>query len=85
MPRRKRRVVRQREDNSPLQRRIHILWKNLVLFLILFIVSLGFFFLSTEHSIFFNLFEILFIVFGFLSLALLIILIILLIVKSGRK
>lgn len=85
MPRKTKRAMRQRENTSPLQRRIHLLWKNLVLFLILFIVSLGLFFLSTQNSIFYNLFEILFIIFGFLSLALLIVLIILLLVKSGRK
>ncbi len=85
MPRKIKRAVRQREDTSPLQRRIHILWKNLVLFLILFIVSLVLFFFSTNNSVFYNLFEILFIIFGFLSLALVIVLITLLLVKSGRK
>ena len=87
MPRRKRKVARQAERGAanPFQRRIQILWRNLVLFLILFIVSLVLFFFTTTGSVFYNLFELLFIIFGFIALALLIVLVIVLIIKSGKK
>lgn len=83
MPRKKRKVQRS-STYSALKNKISISWKNFLVFLILFIVSFVLYsFSSTDF--FDNLFGILSIIFGFLSLALLIVLAVFLILRSGKK
>ncbi|GIU68278.1 MAG: hypothetical protein KatS3mg001_128 [Candidatus Pacearchaeota archaeon] len=69
---------------SNIERRISFAWKNLALFLILFIIS-GIFYSVSTSELFINFFGLLSIIFGFLVLAFLISLILLLIIKSGKK
>ena len=69
---------------SSLKNKINISWRNFVIFLVLFIASFLFYNFSSG-SLFLNLFGLLSILFGFLSLALLIVLVVFLILKSGKK
>lgn len=64
--------------------RIHLAWKNLVLFLIIFIIS---FILYTfaSNDLLKNFFGILAMIFGFLVFAFLIVFIVLIILRTGKK
>ena len=77
----KRRVARK---ISSLKNKINVSWRNFVIFLTLFIASFLFYNFSSS-SLLLNLFGLLSILFGFLSLALLIVLVVFLILKSGKK
>jgi len=79
-----RRVSRTTATVAPLKNRISLAWKNLLLFLVLFIVSL-IFYKSSSDSLIVNLFGILMIILGFLAFAFLIIWIILIILKSEKR
>ena len=84
MARKSRRVSKGASANVPLRNKVEIAWKNLVIFLILFIFS--FILYSVSASDFFlNLFALLSIIFGFVSFALVIVLVVFLILKSGKK
>jgi len=90
----KRRVVRKFSKTSglagksvtaaPLQNRISLAWKNLILFLVLFVVSL-IFYKSSSDLLIVNLFGLLLIILGFLAFAFLIIWIVLLILRSEKR
>jgi hypothetical protein len=67
-----------------LKNKIRVSLRNLVVFLILFAASFILWMVSST-DIFRNLFGLLSIIFGFLSLALLIVLMVFLILKSGKK
>ena len=67
-----------------LKNKIRISSRNLIMFLILFVASFVLYMVSST-SLFENLFGLLAIIFGFLSLALLIVLIVFLILKSGAR
>ena len=68
----------------PIQNRIAIAWKNLLLFLVLFIISYIFYKFFSEPLIV-NLFGLLLIISGFLAFAFFIILMVLVILKSERR
>lgn len=72
------------QRTSSLKNKIEISWRNFIIFLILFISSFVLYNISSS-SLFRNLFGLLSILFGFLSLALLIVLIVFLILKSGKR
>ena len=72
------------QQNLSLKNKINISWRNFVIFLALFLVSFVLYNISSS-SLFLNLFGLLSIIFGFLSLALLIVLVVFLILKSGKK
>jgi len=78
---RKKRVVK---ESPNLKNRIHFALKNLLLFLIIFIMSFIFYFFST-NDLLKNLFGILAIIFGFLTFAFLLAWIVLLILGTGKK
>ena len=67
-----------------LRDKIHLAWKNLVLFLIIFIIS---FILYTfaSNDLLKNFFGILAMIFGFLVFAFLIVFIVLIILRTGKK
>jgi len=69
---------------SVIRERISVAWKNLTLFLILFILSFVLYNLSSS-SLLVNFFGILSIILGFLTFAFLIALIVLSISKAGRN
>ncbi|MEK6847790.1 MAG: hypothetical protein AABX50_01540 [Nanoarchaeota archaeon] len=69
---------------TPLKNKIQVSWRNFLIFLVLFIVSFVLYLLSST-PVFLNLFGLLSIIFGFLSLALFIVLMVFLILKSGKK
>jgi len=77
----KRRVAKK---TVSLKDKINVSWRNFVIFLVLFIASFLFYNFSST-PLFLNLFGLLSILFGFLSLALLIVLVVFLILKSGKK
>ncbi len=81
MPRKAKKEV---QKISPLRNRVEIVWKNLVVFLILFIFSFVLYSASSS-ALFLNLFGMLSIIFGFVSFALLIVLIVFLILKAGAR
>ena len=82
---RKTKAVKERAQKfSPLKNKISVSWKSFIVFLVLFLVSFPLYILSST-PLFENLFQLLSIIFGFLSLALLIVLIVFLILKSGRR
>jgi hypothetical protein len=70
---------------APEKRRVKLVLKNLILFLALFVISTIFLSLSTKETISYNLFLILTILMGFVSVALLIVLLILLFMRAIRK
>ena len=72
------------KKNSSLKNKINISWRNFATFAALFLISFLFWnLLSTP--LYKNLFALLSIIFGFLSLALLIVLVVFLILKLGKK
>ena len=75
----KRKVKAAAKTNS-LSNRIDITWKNLVLFLVLFVFSYLLYSVSSS-TLFLNLFGLLSILFGFISFALLVVLIVFLILR----
>lgn len=82
MPKKKR--SKQKKKGLPLIHRIDLAWKNFVLFLILFILSFVLYSASSSDLLV-NLFGILAIFLGFLSIAFLIVFVVLSILKSGVK
>jgi len=72
------------QKTASLKNKINTSLKNFVIFLILFLASFVLYMISSS-SLFLNLFGLLSIIFGFLSLALLIALVVFLILKSGKK
>ena len=69
---------------ASLKNKIAVSWRNLVIFFVLFAASFILYIVSS-NPLLVNLFWILSMIFGFLSLALLIVLIVFLILKSGKK
>jgi len=80
----KSRVVKEVQRVSSLKNKVDISLKNFIIFFILFLVSFLLYALSSS-PFFLNLFQLLSVIFGFLSLALLIVLVVFLILKSGKK
>ena len=83
MPKKKRVVARISRARS-IQNRFTLAWKNLILFLVLFMISLVVYKLSSD-SLLINLFGLLSIVLGFLTLAFFIVLVVLYILKSEKR
>lgn len=71
--------------NSVLKSKILVSWKNFIAFLVLFMISFVIYHFSDTGSFSDILFGVLSIIFGFLSLALLIVLAVFLILKSAKK
>ena len=69
---------------SSLKDKISISWRSFVVFFVLFLASLLLYTIS-ESALFQNLFQLLYLLFGFLSLALLIVLAVFLVLRSGRR
>ncbi len=67
-----------------LRDKIHLAWKNLVLFLIIFIISFILYTFSS-NDLLKNFFGILAMIFGFLVFAFLIVFIVLIILRTGKK
>ena len=84
MAKKTRAITRGPQRISYLKNRISISWRSFIIFLVLFLVSFLLYILSSS-PLFLNLFQLLSIIFGFLSLALLIVLIVFLILRSGKK
>ena len=75
-----------RYSSTPLdQRRVDLVTKNLITFIILFVLSVIFYSISSTGSITNNLFLILSILFGFVSAALLIVLLVFLFMRAIQK
>jgi len=70
--------------NMPIQNRFTLAWKNLILFVVLFVISFILYNAST-NSLITNLFGLLSIILGFLALAFFIIWIVLAILKSDKR
>lgn len=89
MPRKMRAAIKEASvsASSALKNKIYISWKNFIVFLVLFIVSFVLYEVSksSQSDFFANLFGVLSIIFGFLSLALLIVLAVFLILRSAKK
>ena len=79
----KRRVKAAGKKDS-LRNKIDVLWKNLVLFLVLFVFSYLLYSISSS-ALFLNLFGTLAILFGFVSFALLVVLIVFLVLRASRR
>ncbi|MEK6896903.1 MAG: hypothetical protein AABW93_00030 [Nanoarchaeota archaeon] len=77
-------VTGRAQKTSALKNKISISWRSFIVFLVLFLVSFLLYLLSST-PLFENLFQLLSIIFGFLSLALLIVVLVFLILKSGRR
>jgi hypothetical protein len=87
MPRKKRASAKRAKQGKPavaLRERVHLSWKNLILFAILFILSFLLYSLSSD-ALLENFFAVLSIIFGFLAFAFLIVFIVLSVLKAGRK
>ncbi len=84
MAKKTRAVKKEAQKFSSLENKISISWRSFVIFLVLFLVSFFLYILSSS-PLFENLFQLLSITFGFLSLALLLVLIVFLVLKSGKK
>ncbi len=72
------------KKSASLKNRIHLAWRNLLLFLIIFICSFILYSFST-NDLLKNLFGILAVIFGFLTFAFLLAFIVLLILRTGKK
>ena len=79
----KRRVKAAGKKDS-LRNKIDVSWKNLVLFLVLFVFSYLLYSISSS-ALFLNLFGTLAILFGFVSFALLVVLIVFLVLRASRR
>jgi len=79
----KRRVKAAGKKDS-LRNKIDVLWKNLVLFLVLFVFSYLLYSISSS-ALFLNLFGTLAILFGFISFALLLVLMVFLVLRASRR
>ncbi len=81
---RKKRKAKKIPKAARVRDRIGLAWKNLILFLIIFIVSFLFYNFSSSELLK-NFFGILSIIFGFLTFAFLVVFIVLLILRKARK
>jgi len=84
MAKRKARKRKTATKTDSLRSKITTSWKNLVLFIVLFVFSLLLYNVSSS-PLFLNLFAVFSILFGFVVFALLLVLIVLLIIRASRR